>query len=244
MVRALEENGIGRPSTYAQIVSIIIKRRYVELKERRFHPTELGVAVNDFLVEHVPSVVEVQFTAAVEEELDEVEKGERNWRSVLESFYKPFMERVKNALDQARPIKLEPVLAEQNCPNCGKPMAVRSGRYGKFLGCTGYPECKTILPIEKSIGVRCGWEGCEGELVQKTSKKGRVFYGCNKYPVCQVVTWNPPTDARCSRCGYVLTVKKLRGRETLICENKECGHKTDQSDQSAQNEAATEQVTA
>ncbi|MCL6640262.1 MAG: type I DNA topoisomerase, partial [Candidatus Rokubacteria bacterium] len=187
LVRALEERGIGRPSTYASIISTIQDRGYVELKEKRFYPTELGTIVNDQLVKHFPQILDVDFTAAVEDKLDEIAEGERGWVEVLREFYDPFARALQAAEEQMERVRPEPKVTEEVCPNCGKPMLLRTGRFGEFLGCSGYPECKTIVNSkkeEKPLGVPCPVSSCTGELLEKRSRRGKLFYGCSRYPEC------------------------------------------------------------
>jgi DNA topoisomerase-1 len=224
LVKALEERGIGRPSTYATIISTIMDRGYVELEEKRFHPTELGFVVNDQLVKHFPQILDVDFTAGVEDKLDEIAEGERQWVEVLREFYDPFEEALHAAEEQMERVKREPKVTDEVCPNCGKPMLLRSGRYGEFLGCSGYPECKTIVnPKQQELGVGCPVPGCTGQLTEKRSRRGQVFYGCNRYPECSFAAWDKPTDQTCETCGYPMGERVFRGRKLgLRCINKEC----------------------
>jgi DNA topoisomerase I len=226
LVKALEERGIGRPSTYASIISTIVDRTYVELQEKRFRPTELGTVVNDLLVKHFPKILDVQFTAYVEEELDDIAEGERDWVEVLKEFYGPFEEALGAAEQTMERVKREPVVTDQECPKCGKPMLLRQGRFGEFLGCSGYPECKTIVDPKrtepKELGVPCP-TGCGGELTEKRSRRGKVFYGCNRYPECNFAAWDKPTDKICETCGYPMGERNFKGRVTgYRCLNKEC----------------------
>jgi DNA topoisomerase I len=226
LVKALEERGIGRPSTYASIISTIVDRTYVELQEKRFRPTELGTVVNDLLVKHFPKILDVQFTAYVEEELDDIAEGERDWVEVLKEFYGPFEEALGAAEQTMERVKREPVVTDQECPKCGKPMLLRQGRFGEFLGCSGYPECKTIVDPKrtepKELGVPCP-TGCGGELTEKRSRRGKVFYGCNRYPECSFAAWDKPTDKICETCGYPMGERNFKGRVTgYRCLNKEC----------------------
>jgi DNA topoisomerase-1 len=226
LVKALEERGIGRPSTYASIISTILDRTYVQLEEKRFHPTELGTVVNDLLVKHFPRILDVAFTAHVEEELDDIAEGERNWVQVLKEFYGPFEEALGAAEQQMERVKREPTVTDQVCPKCGKPMLLRQGRFGEFLGCSGYPECKTIIDPKrtepKELGVPCP-KGCGGQITEKRSRRGKIFYGCNRYPECDFAAWDKPTDKQCETCGYPMGERSFRGRVTgLRCLNKEC----------------------
>ncbi|MDR3709897.1 MAG: type I DNA topoisomerase [Capsulimonadaceae bacterium] len=225
LVKALEEKGIGRPSTYATIISTIQDRGYVELKEKRFFPTELGLVVTDLLVKHFPEVLDITFTAEMELRLDHVEEGDEDWVKVMREFYGPFHAIVEKAADEMERVKIEPKDAGQTCPNCGRPMVVRSSRFGEFVGCSGYPECKTIIrPEAAKVEVPC--PKCGGEVTQKRSRKGTIFYGCANYPKCDFVAWGKPIGRDCPECGQPLIENTFRGRPSGIrCSNKECTHK-------------------
>jgi DNA topoisomerase-1 len=226
LVRALEEKGIGRPSTYAAIITTIVDRRYVELVERRFQPTDLGFAVTDLLVTHFGQYVDVEFTARVEADLDVIEDGRRDWREVLSAFYGPFMDVLERTEKTAERVRIAPKESDQTCPNCGRKMVIREGRYGRFLGCSGFPDCRTILPMVKRTGVKCPRQGCGGELIEKMSRKSRkVFYGCERYPDCDFALWNKPVPKPCPVCGYILTEKRRRdGSVQWACAANDCPH--------------------
>ncbi|MBV9850134.1 MAG: type I DNA topoisomerase [Armatimonadetes bacterium] len=225
LVKALEEKGIGRPSTYAAILSTIIDRKYVELVEKKFRPTDLGATVNDLLVKHFPNVLDVTFTAGMETKLDDVAEGKQDWVAMMRAFYGPFSESLEKAGEQMERVKIEPKLAGRDCPNCGKPMVIRSSRFGEFIGCSDYPECKTILrPEPAKVDVPC--PKCGGEIQQKRSKKGATFYGCANYPRCDFVSWGKPVGRPCPECGSPLVENTFRGRTVGIkCLNADCGHK-------------------
>lgn len=226
LVRALEEKGIGRPSTYATIISTIQDRKYVELIDKKFRPTQLGFVVTDLLVKHFPDIMDVAFTAGVETKLDNVEQGQLDWVKLLSDFYGPFSKDLEAAQEHMERVKIEPKMSDQVCPNCGKPMVIREGRFGEFLGCSGYPECKTALPLSKPLDVKCPVCG-EGDVVEKKSRKGKVFYGCNRYPDCNFVTWDKPTNKHCPECNGLLGERRFRGR--LIgyrCTNPDCDYET------------------
>ncbi|BDI32635.1 DNA topoisomerase 1 [Capsulimonas corticalis] len=225
LVKALEEKGIGRPSTYAAIMSTIIDRKYVELEQKKFKPTELGTTVNDLLVKHFPSVLDIAFTAEMETKLDDVADGKEDWVAMMRSFYGPFAESLEKAGELMEKVKIEPKLAGIDCPNCGKPMVVRSSRFGEFVGCSDYPECKTIVrPEAEKIDVPC--PKCGGEIVQKRSRKGAIFYGCKEYPKCDFVAWGKPTGEDCPTCGSPVVENTYRGRVIGVkCHNAECDYK-------------------
>lgn len=265
LVKVMEENGIGRPSTYAPTISTIIDRKYVDKnEEKKLFPQEIGLLVNDLLVEHFPEIVDSQFTAGMEKDLDEIAEGNKKWVPVIKAFYGPFH---KNLKKKSKDVKKEDLLQkigrlcpecggdlimkfgrfgkfiacmkypeckytektaeekkeeEENsgevCEKCGAPMVVKRGRFGAFLGCSKYPECKTIKSIAKKTGVKC--PKCkEGDILERKSKKGRIFYGCSKYPACDFSLWNKPTGEPCPRCQNPM-VYQVKGQEK--CSNKEC----------------------
>ncbi len=225
LVKTLEEQGIGRPSTYASIIGTIQDRGYATLEEKRFHPSELGFVVTDQLVKFFPDIMNVEFTAGVESRLDEVEEGDVDWVGLLQDFYGPFESQLNIASEKMERVKVEPVLTDIPCPDCGKLMVERSGRFGPFLGCSGFPDCRHIMPApSQKLDILCPKPDCPGEIIEKRSKKGRVFYGCNKYPNCDFVTWNRPSAVeKCETCGYPMGEKVWRGRVTgKECVNKEC----------------------
>lgn len=190
LIKKLEELGIGRPSTYASIISTIIERFYVERSERKLIPTELGIAVNKFLVKYFPGIVDYEFTASMETELDEIAHGERNWKETLGKFYSPFERQVEETEQEAKKVNIEPELTDRKCPDCGSNLVVRFGRFGKFLACSRFPECKHTENIEEKIEVAC--PKCGGEIVLKRTKKGKPFYGCKNYPKCKYASWSKP----------------------------------------------------
>jgi DNA topoisomerase-1 len=203
LVKALEEYGIGRPSTYAPILSTIQTRRYVQLIDKRFHPTELGVIVNDLLVEHFGEIVNVDFTAHMEEDLDLIASGERKWVPVLREFYDSFEGQLEKAKVDMESVKIGDEPAGENCDECGSPMVIRMGRYGKFIGCSNYPQCRNTKPLLVKIGVEC--PQCGGDLVERKTRKGRVFFGCANYPECDFSTWDKPVPQSCLECGGLVT---------------------------------------
>ncbi|MGB9596045.1 MAG: type I DNA topoisomerase [Candidatus Poribacteria bacterium] len=257
LVKALEEKGIGRPSTYATIISTIQEREYVTKEQGRFVPTEMGRLVNSALLKSFPEIMDVEFTAKMESELDDIEEGKVNWVKVLEEFYKPFSRSLEKAPDNIKAAKKdmeettnevcdlcgrkmvirwgrygrflacsgfpeckgtkqlnnnkesissEPEPTDEVCEKCGSPMVIRTGKYGKFLSCSQYPKCKFIKPF--STGIKCPKPDCDGYLVERKSKNGRIFYGCNKYPVCDFVIWNKPVNKLCPKCNATFLVEK------------------------------------
>jgi len=223
LVRALEERGIGRPSTYAPIIETIKHRGYVELEERRFYPTDLGILVNTLLVEHFPSVLDVEFTAHMEENLDRVEEGKADWIKLLRAFYGPFAEVLHKAEQNIEEVEMTPEEIGEPCPRCGRPLVKRRGRFGEFIACSGYPECSYTRPV--GIGVRCPLDG--GEIVERRTRKGRIFYGCANYPSCTFTSWDRPLGRACPVCGQMLVAKRARrgAAPTVVCSNKACGYK-------------------
>ncbi|MFW6126130.1 MAG: type I DNA topoisomerase [Chloroflexota bacterium] len=215
LVKALEEKGIGRPSTYAPIITTIKERDYVEQVDGRFHPLELGFLVNDILVEYFPTIVDLGFTAQMEEGLDRIAQGKRGSVPFLRDFYTPFEHTLSKAEEQLDRVKIEEEPTDEVCSVCGRPMVVKWGRYGKFLSCSGYPECKTTRPILVKTGVKC--PNCGGELVQKRSKKKRVFYGCANYPDCDFATRYRPIPQPCPECGGLLVMQGKKKAKCLKC---------------------------
>lgn len=276
LVKALEEYGIGRPSTYATIITVIQTRKYVEKKDKTLFPTILGRAVSKQLVTQFSDIMDYKFTAGMEEKLDKIADKKAVWNKVLKDFYDPFMEEVNSVMKSAHKINIETGI---NCPNCGRPMVVRTSKFGtQFLGCSGYPDCKTVMsmnvlseqseentaetqeeiceekcekcgadmvfktgpygkylectnpdckhrkPYRKSTGVKCPKCG-KGEIVERKSKRGTVFYGCNTYPDCDFVLWNEPTGDVCPQCGSLLVKKVLKKGNVITCSNLKCGYK-------------------
>ncbi|MBU0485728.1 MAG: type I DNA topoisomerase [Proteobacteria bacterium] len=279
LVKALEENGVGRPSTYAAIISTIQDKEYVVLASRKFEPTDLGTLVNDLLVKHFPDIINVDFTASMEQNLDQIEEGTAKWLQIMKDFYGPFKDTLELAKQEMKEVKrsatptglpcklcegklvikwgkmgeflacenypdckhtqdfkkgddgtIIPVEREEakesgeTCEKCGKPMVHKHGRYGKFLACSGYPECKHIQA--QTTGVKCPEEKCTGEIVQKISKRGKVFYSCNRYPKCTFALWDKPVNEACPLCESPYLIEKITKKEgvSLRCPNKECGY--------------------
>lgn len=222
LIKTLEELGIGRPSTYSPIITTILNRRYVTLKNKAFQPTELGILVNDLLEQYFNDIVDVKFTADLEEKLDKIAEGDYSWQSVVKSFYMHFEEILKKAENEISKIKIEDEVTDVICEKCGRNMVIKYGRYGKFLACPGYPECKNTKPLQDQIGVKC--PNCGGEIIRLKSGKGKVFYGCSNYPKCNFMTWDEPIAERCPNCGSIMVKKENKKGITKRCLNKECGY--------------------
>jgi len=218
LIRTLEEYGIGRPSTYAPIVSTILNRGYVEREDRRLHPTELAFIVNDLVVKHFPDIVDTGFTAQMEQTLDLIAGGQANWVKVLRDFYGPFHESYLQAEKTMENVDLAPEETGELCEKCGKPMIVKWGRYGKFIACSGFPDCRNTKSYMVRIGVKCP-ECEEGELVERRTRRGRVFYSCNTYPECEFAVWNRPLSSPCPECGGLLTQAGKSKAKCIKCES-------------------------
>jgi DNA topoisomerase-1 len=217
LVKTLEQYGIGRPSTYAPTISTIQERDYVTRAKGVFQPTELGVAVNDFLVQYFPDIISIKFTADMENELDDIAGKERVWTSVIQDFYTPFDKDLQKALKTAEKIKVEDEKTGEPCPRCGRPLVVKTGRFGKFVACSGFPECRHTQPYQVKLGIKC--PDCGGDLVQRVSKKKKTFYGCGNYPKCKFITSFRPLPQPCPRCGGLLTRHGQQAR-CIKCEYK------------------------
>ena len=223
LIKALEENGIGRPSTYAATISTITSREYVVRDGKALHPTELGEVTTQLMRERFPKIVNVKFTAQVEKDLDTVQSGETDWVQTLYNFYGDFEKTLKKAKEDMEGVKIQLKEDETDviCEKCGRNMVVKVGRYGKFLACPGYPECKNVKKLVVENGAEC--PKCGGKVVVKKTKKGRVFYGCSEYPKCDFVSWDEPTMEKCPRCGKTLLRKKGKTPK-LYCVTPDCGY--------------------
>lgn len=225
LVKTLEELGIGRPSTYAPTLDTIQKRGYVALDNKRFTPTELGEIVLELIMEFFPEIINVEFTAKMEKELDDVEDGNIQWVQIIDSFYKDFAKRVEKAEAEMQEVEIEPEYAGVDCEECGHPMVYKMGRYGKFMACSNFPDCRNTKPIVKEIGVKC--PSCKtGNIVERKSKKRRIFYGCDRYPECEFVSWDKPLERKCPKCEDMLVEKKLKKGVQVQCVN--CDYKEEQ----------------
>lgn len=223
LIKALEENGIGRPSTYAPIITTIIDRDYVERDQKKLVPTKLGRVINDLMMEQFPKIVDTTFSAHMEQQLDTVENGKADWHKVIDDFYKDFDQTLKAAEEhmEGKKIKVPDEETDEICELCGRKMVIKSGRYGKFLACPGFPECKNTKRLVKDTGGLC--PKCGGRVLIRHSKKGRIYYGCEKNPTCDFMTWNEPTAEKCPQCGSSL-FKKGGKNGMLLCEKEGCGY--------------------
>ncbi len=221
LIKQMERLGIGRPSTYSPTLSTIQARRYVTLTQKVFQPTELGFVVNDILSEYFPTIVDSGFTAEMEQRLDAVADGDAQWEDVIENFYEGFKVQLQKAEEEVSKIQVMDELTDEICPQCGKPIAIKQGRYGRFKACTGFPDCTYTKPIVKEIGVAC--PRCQSPMVERVSKRGKVFYGCSSFPNCNYATWDKPTGATCPTCNKELLVEKTTKKGTTVrCNDKLC----------------------
>ena len=218
LIRTLEENGVGRPSTYAPTLETIQRRYYVKLTNKRFEPTELGEIVNSLVSEFFPQIVDTHFTATMETDLDKVGEGQEKWVEVVDRFYKPFEKELTNAEEKIEKIQIKDEPAGFDCELCGHPMVIKLGRYGKFYACSNFPDCRNTKAIVKEIGVTC--PVChEGQVIERKSKKNRIFYGCSRYPDCDFTSWDKPVCRPCTKCGQYLLEKKVKGGKQVVCIN-------------------------
>lgn len=223
LIKLLEELGIGRPSTYAPIINTLLARYYVVIEEKRFVPTELGDTVNGLLTEYFPMFVDEEFTAKMEHSLDSVADGELAWQEAVDPVYKKLIGYLEQAEKEIEKVEIHDEPTDVICEKCGRNMVIKMGRYGKFLACPGFPDCRNTKALVESIGVKC--PKCEkGEVVIKRSKKGRKFFGCDQYPECDFVSWDQPIEEKCPKCGDVLTVKQTRKGKRIKCHNMECDY--------------------
>ncbi|KGT39621.1 MAG: type I DNA topoisomerase [Weizmannia coagulans] len=216
LVKTLEELGIGRPSTYAPTLDTIQKRGYVALENKRFVPTELGEIVLELIREFFPEIIDVEFTADMEKDLDEIEEGKVPWVQIIDAFYQNFEARLKKAETEMEKIEIKDEETGEMCELCGSPMVYKMGRYGKFMACSNFPDCRNTKPIVKKIGVTCPKCG-KGEIIERKTKKNRIFYGCDRYPECDFVSWDKPVGRKCPKCGDMLVEKKLKKGTQIQC---------------------------
>ena len=222
LVKALEEKGIGRPSTYSPTISTIVERGYIAREKKQLIPTELGFVVNRFMLDNFDEIVDVQFTAMMEDELDGVEEDKVRWVDVLNRFYSPFHQKVGIALEKAPPEKIPDEVSDIVCEKCGAMMVYKIGRFGKFLACPNFPTCRNTKAIVEKIDVPC--PKCGAALIKRKSKRGKAFYGCERYPECDFVSWDKPTKIPCPQCGGMMVQKIGQNGSYIACVNKECGY--------------------
>ncbi|WP_159565056.1 type I DNA topoisomerase [Streptococcus halichoeri] len=224
LIKTLEENGVGRPSTYAPTLEVIQKRYYVKLAAKRFEPTELGEIVNKLITEFFPNIVDVTFTAEMEAQLDQVELGKVKWQEIIDQFYQPFTKELSVAEEEMEKITIKDEPAGFDCDVCGHPMVIKLGRYGKFYACSNFPECHNTKAITKEIGVTCPL--ChKGQVIERKTKRNRIFYGCDRYPECEFTSWDLPVGRNCPKSGDYLVEKKIRGGgKQVVCSNEACDY--------------------
>ena len=221
LVKNLEELGIGRPSTYSPTITTLLKRRYITKEGRNIFMTEIGDIVNSIMMDSFPNIVDVNFTANMESQLDGVESGSVEWKSIMRNLYPDLDAAVKKAEKELEKVTIKPEVSDVICENCGVNMIIRYGKNGKFLGCPNFPECRNVKSYYEKIGVTC--PACGGNIVIKRSKKGRIFYGCDNYPDCDFISWSRPVDEKCPRCGGYMTIKGKK----LACFDAACGFTKD-----------------
>ena len=222
LIKTLEEIGVGRPSTYAPTIETIQKRYYVKLASKRFEPTDLGYVVHQMIEQYFPNIVDTHFTASMENNLDLVEEGKEEWVKVIDKFYQPFKKEVDKAEIEIEKVQIKDEPAGFNCEKCGHPMVIKLGRFGKFYACSNFPECRHTQAIVKDIGITCPICG-KGHVIERKSKKNRLFYGCDRYPECDFVSWDKPIGRNCPKCNHYLVEKKNRGGKQIVCSH--CDYK-------------------
>ena len=223
LVKALEELGIGRPSTYASIITTIQDRQYVEKKQKNLYPTELGKVVTKLLEQYFEQIVNLEFTADIESKLDIIAEGNNQWKEIVSNYYEPIEKNLEVASKEIEHINMDEA-TDEVCEKCGSPMVIKHGRFGRFLACSNYPDCKNAKPILQKLGIKCPKCG-EGDIIVRKSKKGKVFYGCSKYPDCDFVSWDKPTGNKCPDCGSPLVETDKKSKHKEKCSNKECKYK-------------------
>ena len=220
LIKTLEEDGIGRPSTYAPTLDTIQKRGYVVRKIKYLHPTEIGILVNDLLVENFPQIVDIEFTAKMEEEFDKIAEGETKWVPMIRNFYVPFAKNLEEKYGSIDKKELTEEKTDQVCEKCGSPMIIKTGRFGKFMACSNFPKCRNAKPIKSDIGIKC--PKCKtGDVVERKTRRGKFFYGCSNYPKCDFALWDRPTGENCPKCSSPLVKTRF---DKVKCSNKECDY--------------------
>ena len=217
----MEEKGIGRPSTYVPTITTILSRKYVDREKKSLIPTELGKIVNSVMEQYFNEIVDLEFTADMEMKLDYIEEGKEGWREVVDVFFKPLKEKLELAEKEMAKITIEDKISDVPCDKCGRMMVIKQGRFGEFLACPGYPDCKNTKPIVEKIEAPC--PKCGGDILLKRSKKGNKFYGCSNYPECDFVSWQEPSTKKCKKCGSYMVKKYSKSQGNYLeCSNKEC----------------------
>ena len=222
LVKDLEEKNIGRPSTYAPIIATLLERKYISREKKTLIPTELGFVVTELMEEYFKEIVDTGFTADMEDRLDEVEVKDLNWKEIVRDFYATLKDELEVADKAIEKVEIQDQITDEKCELCGRPMAIKAGRFGEFLACTGYPECKNTKAIVKSTGVKC--PDCGGDIVAKRGRSGKIFYGCSNYPTCTRAFWYKPVDKKCPECGALLLERRTKGGN-YVCSNEKCGYK-------------------
>ena len=222
LVKDLEEKNIGRPSTYVPIIATLTDRKYITREKKTLFPTELGFVVTELMENYFREIVDTGFTAGMEDKLDDIEVKNTNWKVIVGEFYDILKDELKTADAEIEKVKMEDEVTDEICELCGKHLVKKFGRFGEFLACAGYPECKNTKPIMNKIDVKC--PQCGRDIVARKSKKGRVFYGCSGYPACDRIFWNKPVERKCPQCGSLMTERKTKN-SNLVCSNAECGYK-------------------
>ena len=220
LIKTMEENGIGRPSTYAPTITTILGRDYVRREKRMLKPTELGTIVTDIMAENFSDIVDVDFTANMEQQLDDIEDGGEKWVEVIDRFYKPFAVEVEKAEKEIEKIEIKDEVSDEICEKCGRNMVIKLGRFGKFLACPGFPECRNAKPILKDTGVKC--PKCGGRIVERRSQRGKKYFSCENAPNCDFLLWDEPVSTPCPKCGGVMSRKYLKKGSVTVCSNPEC----------------------
>lgn len=222
LVKEMEEKGIGRPSTYAPTITTILSRGYVDKEKKSLKPTELGFIIDEIMRDYFDRIVDVTFTAEMETKFDDIEAGKEAWKNIIRTFYNPFVDMISKADQEIEKVDLTEE-TDIDCEKCGKKMLIRQGRYGKFLACSDYPTCDNTKPILKKLGIKC--PSCDqGEIIERKSKKLKVFYGCSEFPKCNFVSWDMPIDKRCPKCNDLLVVKKSKKNEVIKCHSSTCDY--------------------
>ena len=222
LVKKMESENIGRPSTYSPTISTILKRGYMEKEGRYFKPTELGLLINDIMVNHFPHIVDLNFTSEIENRFDKIENGDEPWKAIVKEFYNTFEKTLEDAEKNIKKVDMTEK-TDEVCEKCGSPMVIKHGRYGKFMACSAYPDCKNTKPVLNKIGVKC--PECEdGDIIKRKTKKRRYFYGCSNYPDCNFMSWKKPIDKKCPKCDSILTERYTKKKIKISCSNKECDY--------------------